>query len=399
MDRPPLVSIVTPSLNQGRFIEAAIESVLSQDYPRIEYIVIDGGSTDETLDILARYGQRFTWISEPDGGQSHAINKGFRRARGDVLAWLNSDDTYLPGAVRSAVEHLTEHPDCALVYGDGYLMDEDGRMTRPFPATEPFDLWKLVYVHDYILQQSAFFRRDAVDAAGYLDESLHWGMDWDLFIKIGRRYRVDYLPKALASLREYGTAKTFSGGTRRLAELVRVMRRHGSRRYPPARVAYAIDTYFRLVFGSLEARVPARSRAGTVRLRRIVERRVYGLVDRYLRHAQGAYTDGWLGPRAHFLLRRGPGTSRLIVRGVRLPLRRGRPTGWLHVRVDGADVGRRELPAAGEFEATWPLPEPRWDPSVVEIDLRCRSVFRPSRVPFRGDRRRLSFQLRAITIE
>ena len=92
MERQPLVSIITPSLNQGRFIEAAIESVLSQDYPRIEYIVIDGGSSDGTLDILARYGERVAWVSEPDRGQSHAINKGFRRARGDVLAWLNSDD-------------------------------------------------------------------------------------------------------------------------------------------------------------------------------------------------------------------------------------------------------------------------------------------------------------------
>jgi glycosyltransferase involved in cell wall biosynthesis len=399
VDRPPLVSIVTPSLNQGRFIEAAIESVLSQDYPRIEYIVMDGGSTDGTLDILARYGQRFTWVSEPDRGQSHAINKGFRRARGDVLAWLNSDDAYLPGAVRSAVEHLVEHADCAMVYGDGYLMDEGGRMTRPFPATEPFDLWKLVYVQDYILQQSAFFRRDAFDAVGYVDESLHWGMDWDLFIKIGKRYRVDYLPKALASLREYGTAKTFAGGTRRLAELVGVMRRHGSRRCPPARVAYAVDTYFRLVFGSLEARVPARSRASYVRLRRILERRVYGRVNRYLHHAQGAYTDGWVGPRAHYLLRRPAGARRLIVRGTRLPLRQGQPAGTLRALVDGVDAGRRPLPAAGEFEVAWPLPEAGADADVVEIDLRSAPAVRPSHVPFRGDRRRLSFQLRAIAIE
>jgi glycosyltransferase involved in cell wall biosynthesis len=399
VERAPLVSIVTPSLNQGRFIEAAIESVLSQDYPHIEYIVIDGGSTDDTLEVLARYGQRFTWVSEPDHGQSHAINKGFRRTRGEVLAWLNSDDTYLPGAVRSAVEHLTEHPDCAMVYGDGYLIDEAGRMTRPFPATEPFDLWKLVYVHDFILQQSAFFRRDAVEAVGYLDESLHWGMDWDLFIKIGQRFRVDYLPKALASLREYGTAKTFSGGTRRLDELVRVMRRHGAQGYPPARVAYAIDTYFRLVFGSLEERVPARSRARYVRVRRALERRVYGLVNRYLHHAQGVYRDGWVGPRAHFLLRRGPGTSRLIVRGARPPLRRRQPPGSLHALVNGVDAGRRELPAAGEFEAAWPLPEGGSDPSLVEIDLRCRPSFRPSPLPFCGDRRRLSFLLRALAVE
>ena len=399
MEHQPLVSIITPSLNQGRFIEATIESVLSQDYPRIEYIVIDGGSTDGTLEVLRRYGERVQWISEPDRGQSHAINKGFRRARGDILAWLNSDDTYLPGAVRSAVEYLAEHPDCAMVYGDGYLIDEEGRMTRPFPATEPFDLWKLVYVHDYILQQSAFFRREAVDAVGYLDERLYWSMDWDLFIRIGKRFPVDYLPKALASLREYGTAKTFSGGTRRLSELVAVMRRHGSRRYPPARVAYAIDTYFRLVFGTLEQLAPERVRDSFVHVRRMLERRTYGLVDRFLRNAQGRYSDGWVASRAHFLCRRAPGASRLIIRGSLPALSRRRPPVRLHALVNGVDLGGRDVPVAAEFETAWPLPRAISDGDVVEVDLRCRPGFRPSLVPLRGDRRRLGFQLRTITIE
>jgi len=396
---PPLVSIITPSLNQGRFIEAAIDSVLSQDYPRIEYIVIDGGSTDSTLEVLRRYGDRVQWVSEPDRGQSHAINKGFRRARGDILAWLNSDDTYLPGAVRSAVEHMVEHPDCAMVYGDGYLIDEAGRTTRRFPASEPFDLWKLVYVHDYILQQSAFFRRAAIEAVGDLDERLHWGMDWDLFIRIGKRFRVDYLPKALASLREYGTAKTFSGGTRRLSELVEVMQRHGSRRYPPARVGYATDTYFRLVFGALEDLAPERYRPAYVRARRILERRTYGLVDRFLRNAQGLYADGWVAPRAHFLCRRTPGSRHLIIRGALPALSRRRPPVRLHALVNGVGLGRRDVPVGVEFEMVWPLPDAMSAAEVVEVDLRCRPGFRPSSLPFRGDRRRLGFQLRAITIE
>ncbi len=397
MEQLPLVSIITPSLNQARFIEATIESVLSQDYPRLEYVVIDGGSTDGTLDVLRQYGDRVQWISEPDRGQSHAINKGFRRARGEILAWLNSDDTYLPGAVSSAVEYLVDHPDCAMVYGDGYLIDEAGLMTRRFPATGAFDLWKLVYVHDYILQQSAFFRREAVEAVGYLDERLHWGMDWDLFIRIGKRLRVDHLPNPLASLREYGTAKTFSGGTRRLTELVDVMRRHGSRRYPPGRVAYTVDTYFRLIFDALEQRAPERARARLVRIRRILERRTYGLVDRFLRNAQGVYADGWAASRAHFLCRRMPGASQLIVRGSVPALLRRRPPVCIHARANGVDLGDREVAIAGEFKVAWPLPAVS-NAGVVEVDLRCRPSFQPSRLPFRGDRRRLGFQLEAITI-
>src|SRR5262249_14412794 len=160
--------------------------------------VVDGGSTDGTLDILKKYEHRIQWTSEPDRGQSHAINKGFRRARGDILAWLNSDDTYLSGAVRAAVDHLLLHRECAMVYGEGYVIDEHGGGIQRFQATEPFNLWRLVYVIDYILQQTAFFRKEAFEAVGELDEELHWGMDWDLFIKMGKRFRVDHIARDMA---------------------------------------------------------------------------------------------------------------------------------------------------------------------------------------------------------
>src|SRR5438128_8552250 len=128
----PLVSIVTPSYNQGRFIEDTIRSVLAQDYPNLEYIVVDGGSTDHTLDVLRRYEGRLRWVSEPDRGQSEAINKGFRMARGEIVSWLNSDDTYVPGAIGKAVAHLGARPEVVMVYGEGYLLDEGGRVTRRF---------------------------------------------------------------------------------------------------------------------------------------------------------------------------------------------------------------------------------------------------------------------------
>lgn len=398
MTHTPLVSIVTPSLNQGQFIEATIESVLSQDYPRLEYIVVDGGSTDGTLDVLRRYERRLEWISEPDRGQSHAINKGFRRSRGEILAWLNSDDTYLPGAVSAAVEHLLQHPECAMVYGEGHLIDERGGVIRRFPATEPFNLWKLVYVIDYILQQTAFFRREALDVVGDLDEQLHWGMDWDLFIRIGKRFRVDYLPRDMANLREYRTAKTLSGGRRRFSELVGVMRRHGSRRYPPAYLAYGIDTYFRLAFGALEGVLGARLARSMLRVQRVLERPAYGLVGRIFREAQGLYPDGWVAGRVHFLLPKARGAGTLVVRGaLPVPARQRRPL-RLAAMADGLAIGARRVDPRGDFEVTWDLPATLREAGTLEVELESAPTFKPSRMPFAGDRRRLGFQLKAISL-
>jgi glycosyltransferase involved in cell wall biosynthesis len=137
----PKVSIITPSFNQAGFIERTIQSVLSQDYPNIEYLVIDGGSNDETLEVLKKYEGRLQWISEKDSGQSEAINKGYRMATGEILTWLNSDDTLLPGAVSKAVAYFDEHPDVMMIYGEGYIIDENDKVKQRFPFTEPkFDL-------------------------------------------------------------------------------------------------------------------------------------------------------------------------------------------------------------------------------------------------------------------
>jgi hypothetical protein len=121
-----------------------------------------------------------------------------------------------------------------MVYGEGYLMDQHARFTGRFPATEPFNLWRLIYYGDYILQQTVFMRKKVFDVIPMVDESLHYGMDWDLFIRIGKRFKVDYVPEYLGALREYPEAKSFAGGVQRLQELTSIMRRHGNRRYPPA---------------------------------------------------------------------------------------------------------------------------------------------------------------------
>ena len=188
----PLVTIVTPSFNQGRFIEETILSVLNQDYPNIEYLVIDGGSTDDTLNILRKYDNRLTWVSEFDQGQSHAINKGLIMANGEILSWLNSDDTYEPGAVSSAVEYLNCNQEVMMVYGEGNLVDEQGNLITRFPTNKNFDLWSLLYQLDNIMQPSTFFRNVVIRELGFLDESIYWCMDFEYWLRIGSRFIVGY---------------------------------------------------------------------------------------------------------------------------------------------------------------------------------------------------------------
>ena len=228
-----LVSIVTPSFNQGRFIEKTIKSVLDQDYPDIEYIVMDGGSTDETINILKKYGNSIKWVSEPDKGQSDAINKGFRMAKGDIVAWLNSDDYYLPGAVKRVVDVFKESPSISMVYGEGYRIDEEEKWKVPSNVEPFFDLWKLIHLYDFILQPSTFMRRDALFSVGLLDQSLYYNLDWELWIRMAKTGKVVYIPEKLSCARVYPQAKTQSGGWDRWREIIRVSRRYGTFKYPP----------------------------------------------------------------------------------------------------------------------------------------------------------------------
>ena len=207
-DPLPLVSIVTPSLNQGQYIEETILSVLNQDYPNIEYAVIDGGSTDNTIDILRKYQDRLLWVSEKDRGQSDAINKGFRMAKGDILAWLNSDDTYLPSAVNKAVSLLNSHSDTKMVYGKTHYSDETGKIIGEYP-TGPLD-YKRLAIFNFICQPSTFFKKEVFFDAGGLDLELRHSMDYDLWIRIVRNFSVEYLPEYLSIYRLHSQSKTIS---------------------------------------------------------------------------------------------------------------------------------------------------------------------------------------------
>ncbi len=223
----PLVSIVTPSYNQGGFIRETIESVLGQDYPNIEYWVIDGGSTDETLAVLYTFERdpRLHWISEPDRGQSDAINKGLARCHGELFAWLNADDVYLPGAVSVAVAGLQAHPGAAGVYGDCEYIDEAGRVIDLHPTSQ-FDYTTLVRTaRTPIPQPATFLRHNAVAAIGYLDADLSMVMDFDLWLRLGLLAPLVYLPKPLARFREHAASKTIARQAQAAPELLAVYRR------------------------------------------------------------------------------------------------------------------------------------------------------------------------------
>ena len=225
----PLVSIVTPSFNQARYLEAAIQSVLSQNYPRLEYIIMDGGSTDGSVEIIKRYESKLAWwVSEKDQGQTDAINKGFAHAKGNFLAWINSDDTYEPNAILSAVKFLQQHPEVGLVYGDANYINEDGRVIGRFPAAQT-DLIRLRRGYVHIPQQAAFFRADLWRAVEPLDPSFYFAMDYDLWVRLAARSQVKYIPQTWANFRLHTSGKTIRADDRCWPEMLRVHYRDGGK--------------------------------------------------------------------------------------------------------------------------------------------------------------------------
>jgi glycosyltransferase involved in cell wall biosynthesis len=203
----PLVSIITPSFNKGPYIEETILSIRNQTYKNIEHIVFDAESTDETISILKKYDKNLKWISEPDKGQSDAINKGWRIAKGDIIAYLNADDTYLPDAVESAVMFFEKNPDVHMLYGDGIITDEFGKNKRTIHCGK-ITMKSLVFCQDMVFQPSVFLRKDVFDTIGEVDVYLHLAMDFDYWLRIALVYKIGYLPKPLSIAKIYKDAKS-----------------------------------------------------------------------------------------------------------------------------------------------------------------------------------------------
>ena len=228
----PSISIVTPSYYQAQFIEETIRSVLLQNYAPLEYIVVDGGSNDGTVEILRRYEAWLSWVSEPDRGQTDAINKGLRMASGDVLAYLNSDDIFLPDGVHTIADYMQHRPEMGLVYGHCRVLDEKGTMLGYLPH-HPFSLQRTIERGEFLPQQATFWRREAMTKVGVFDDTLHYAMDYEYFIRIAKAFPVGYVSEAVAGFRMQAASKTVSQSEKHWREALAVSERHGLRPWHP----------------------------------------------------------------------------------------------------------------------------------------------------------------------
>lgn len=220
----PSLSVIVPSLNQGRYISSTLNSIIQQDYPNLEILVLDGGSTDNTLDILKSQPPGVRWVSQPDAGQADAINRGFEQSTGEILAWLNSDDLYCPEALRRVGEFFRDHPETDWVYGKAVHINEKGDVIAPYP-TELFTCQRLAEVC-FLCQPAVFFRRSLWKKGGGLDLKLHFALDYDYWIRLSRLSTPQYLPQTLAASRLHEDTKTLSNRRRCLEEIVRTARVH-----------------------------------------------------------------------------------------------------------------------------------------------------------------------------
>ena len=233
MNKPVMVSIVTPSYNQGKYLERTMQSVFAQTYPNIEYIVIDGNSQDGSVEIIKKYNKKISfWVSEKDRGQTDAINKGFLHAKGEIFAWLNSDDTYLPNVVSEAVELLQKQQELGLVYGDTNYIDENDRVIGKFPSAQT-DLKRLKQGYVHIPQQAAFFRAELWKRVAPLDPSFYFAMDYDLWVRLAKISQLKYQPSTWANFRLHSDGKTINADDRCWPEMLRVHYREGGSWFSP----------------------------------------------------------------------------------------------------------------------------------------------------------------------
>ena len=226
----PTISVVTPSLNQGEFIEKAILSVLEQHYGRTEYIIIDGGSTDNSVDVVKKYKKYLKyWTSEPDRGQSHAINKGLRHASGDLMAWLNSDDYYMPGAFSAVTDLWTSDPDAGAYIGAGQMIEKESGCVVCYKEPEEVSFQNLFSWtgQGLFMQPSCFFSKAAWAKCGPLDETMHFAMDVDLWFRIARHFRYSTCKSLLSTSLIHSNAKTMAFHDKTMIDMAIILMRYG----------------------------------------------------------------------------------------------------------------------------------------------------------------------------
>ena len=239
------ISVVTPSFNQAQFIERTIESVLKQSYQDFTYLICDGGSTDHTVEILEAYHRKYpqlSYISEPDRGQTHAVNKGILATTGDIIAWINSDDVYLPDTFAKVVQAFTDNPEALLVYGNGCHIDEHDQFLNDYPV-EPWNYQRL-FQDCFLCQPAVFFKRSLVTEVGLLDESFQYSMDYEYWLRCAKKTSPKtvfvYVPEVLAHSRFYATNKTLSNRPRVFYESSLALKMHGGRVSDPLILGHTI---------------------------------------------------------------------------------------------------------------------------------------------------------------
>jgi len=385
----PMVSVVTPSYNMAQFLEETIQSVLTQDYPRIDYIVMDGGSRDGTAEILKKYENRLRYQSAPDRGQADAINKGFAIAHGSIFAYLNADDTYLPGAVGKAVRHMLAQPTLGGIYGEAYYVDETGNVIDRYP-TMPFDQ-NLLNSRCYICQPASFVWRDVFRTAGMMNVDKHIALDYDLWIRIAKMFPLCKVDDYLATSRMYKNNKTLGRRSEGYREIISVTKTHYG--YVPHEwiVAYASylidrkDQFFDRTRPSLASLAFSLAMGSYYNGRQLFRYwRDWSEAIGLGRDFKGRWDDGWISKRYSSSLDVDADASHLEIAGRHIaPIRRGLK---LTIRLDGKTVASRNLREHGPFQIAFDFStEPSGKRRVLEIE--SSRTFRPIT---NGDYRRLS---------
>jgi glycosyltransferase involved in cell wall biosynthesis len=238
----PTLSVITPSFNSAEFLEDALLSVVRQQGPCVEHIVMDCASTDNTVEVLSRFPQ-VRWISEPDTGQSDAINKGFLRATGDLMGWLNADDYYLPGGLEAIAHAAERHPEADIIYGDCVFVDSAGKIVRS-KVEHDFDPAILMYFGCYIPSTSTFVRRRVIDSGLLLDCDYRVCMDFEYFARLAHAgCKFHYVPRFIAAFRWHGCNVSLKQADKRMEERRRVQRGFGQRQYSPATLKLLADLH------------------------------------------------------------------------------------------------------------------------------------------------------------
>jgi glycosyltransferase involved in cell wall biosynthesis len=411
----PLVSVVMPSFNQAQFIEAAVRSVLEQDCHNLELVVVDGGSTDGTLQrlesLLAEFGSRLRWVSERDSGPANAVNKALSMATGDIIGWLNSDDLYAPGAVGEAVRHFAANPDVVMVYGEGEHIDAEGRPLGRYPTRAPSATIQAFQDGCFICQPTAFLRREVFVEVGYLQEGLVTAFDFELWLRVFRRFpdRIGYLDRVQAYSRLHNDCITQRMRRLVAVEGVKILARHVGKARVQWVLAYLDELYSSYPFGDVPSDLPADLRALIDELKDCFDED--GLESLNAMLAQDARLkialpgvfadvsiDGWASKILALRFRDSLTYCSLIriqcahLRPVFAPLSLAIRTSWgsvLNVRVE----------KSGPFELAIPLPRTGVGANVI-VSIESENVFVPSATdPKSGDGRQLAFKVHGLQLE